>query len=229
MGPKANHANQKERVMDIADRPFPPATWSFECGQDRASCNQNLAALRTEVVAHVKNLHFHYKAQSAKQALQDKMLAQYERQVAAQAPRMAQMEAELKKLKSDDQFKGMMALQGRLAAFEKENKELGSKLLQAQASSRGSQLAKAVSFSAHESFGAVPKDAGAPIAFQLPSEMSAEQRNIYELSLAAYDRFQHDLRSRLFFIESLHKWPKAETKDIDEGEPEDGKVGPEPR
>ena len=157
------------------------------------------------------------------------MLAQYERQVAAQAPRMAQMEAELKKLKSDDQFKGMMALQGRLAAFEKENKELGSKLLQAQASSRGSQLAKAVSFSAHESFGAVPKDAGAPIAFQLPSEMSAEQRNIYELSLAAYDRFQHDLRSRLFFIESLHKWPKAETKDIDEGAPEADKAGPEPR
>ena len=56
-------------------------------------------------------------------------MAQYERQVAAQAPRMAQMEAELKKLKSDDQFKGMMALQGRLVALEKENKLLGSKLL----------------------------------------------------------------------------------------------------
>jgi len=60
-----------------------------------------------------------------------------------------------------------------------------------QASSRGSQLlgAKSVSFPEHESFGAVPKDAGAPIAFQLPGDIKPEQRNVYELTLAAYDRF----------------------------------------
>lgn len=52
--------------------------------------------------------------------------------------------------------------------------------------------------------------------FQLPVEMKAEQRNVYELTLAAYDRFSHDLRSRLFFIESLQKWPKTPAMNDDD-------------
>jgi hypothetical protein len=43
--------------------------------------------------------------------------------------------------------------------------------------------------------------------------------------LAAYDRFQHDLRARLFFIESLQKWPKAAMKDADEVDLDDENSG----
>lgn len=84
MGLKPNQA-ARELVASI-DLPFPPENWAFECranGEDRAQCNQNLAALRAEVVGHVKNLHEHYKAQAAKYLLQDKMLVQYEKQLGA--------------------------------------------------------------------------------------------------------------------------------------------------